>query len=275
MMLQDVHGHELTGATEVAAAHFERGTHELRCFIGDPVASADRAIAAAPDFVMAHALKGYLYGLSTEAGAQPVVEACHAAASRVAATPRERGHVAALGHLAQGRWHEAGKVLADLADAYPRDALALQAGHQVDFFTGNAPMLRARIEKALPHWDETLPGYHALLGMHAFGLEENADYAAAESAGRRAVDQIAVFGGKAGAFVLLFADRRKERAQEVVPTSVDGGGEDLVRHIAPVFAAAGLGPEDCQTMGVAVLQRSPRTGVGALHRAVHRLHDRL
>ena len=188
MMLQDVHGHELTGATEVAAAHFERGTHELRCFIGDPVASADRAIAAAPDFVMAHALKGYLYGLSTEAGAQPVVEACHAAASRVAATPRERGHVAALGHLAQGRWHEAGKVLADLADAYPRDALALQAGHQVDFFTGNAPMLRARIEKALPHWDETLPGYHALLGMHAFGLEENADYAAAESAGRRAVD---------------------------------------------------------------------------------------
>ena len=123
MMLQDVHGHELTGATEEAAAHFERGTHELRCFIGDPVASADRAIAAAPDFVMAHALKGYLYGLSTEAGAQPVVETCHAAASRVAATPRERGHVAALGHLAQGRWHEAGKVLADLADAYPRDAL--------------------------------------------------------------------------------------------------------------------------------------------------------
>ena len=86
MMLQDVHGHELTGATEEAAADFERGTHELRCFIGDPVASADRAIAAAPDFVMAHALKGYLYGLSTEAGAQPVVETCHAAASRVAAS---------------------------------------------------------------------------------------------------------------------------------------------------------------------------------------------
>ena len=48
MMLQDVQGHELTGATEEAAADFERGAHELRCFIGDPVASADRAIAGLP-----------------------------------------------------------------------------------------------------------------------------------------------------------------------------------------------------------------------------------
>jgi hypothetical protein len=57
----------------------------------------------------------------------------------------------------------------------------------LDFFTGNARMLRDRIARALPAWSRDTPGRHALLGMHAFGLEEMGDYAAAEAAGRQAV----------------------------------------------------------------------------------------
>ena len=70
----------------------------------------------------------------------------------------------------------------------PRDALALQAGHQIDFFTGNSIMLRDRIARALPNWSADMPGYHAILGMQAFGLEEMADYSAAETFGRKAID---------------------------------------------------------------------------------------
>jgi hypothetical protein len=33
-----------------------------------------------------------------------------------------------------------------------------------------------------------MPGYHALLGMHAFGLEETGDYARAEASGRLAIE---------------------------------------------------------------------------------------
>jgi tetratricopeptide (TPR) repeat protein len=64
----------------------------------------------------------------------------------------------------------------------------LLVGHQLDFFTGQSRMLRDRIARALPRWDAQMPGYHSLLGMYAFGLEESGDYARAESAGRRAVE---------------------------------------------------------------------------------------
>jgi len=49
-------------------------------------------------------------------------------------------------------------------------------------------MLRDRIARALPAWSQSIPGYHALLGMHAFGLEETGDYAQAEKQGRAAVE---------------------------------------------------------------------------------------
>jgi hypothetical protein len=71
---------------------------------------------------------------------------------------------------------------------YPRDLVALQAGHLMDFYRGSARDLRDRIARALPHWSADVPGYHAVLGMHAFGLEETGDYARAEEVGRRAID---------------------------------------------------------------------------------------
>nr|WP_287246718.1 tetratricopeptide repeat protein [Mesorhizobium sp.] len=161
---------------------------ELQCFIGDPVGSVDRAIAEDPGFVMAHVFKGYLFGLATEREAAAVAKTCHETALPLAATPREQAHVAALGHLAAGRWHEAARLLEDIAIEFPLDALALQSGHQIDFFTGNARMLRDRIGRALPSWQSGMPGYHAILGMQAFGLEEMGDYARAEKLGRMAVD---------------------------------------------------------------------------------------
>lgn len=187
-MMRDTLGLEVSGATATALDHYERSVHELQCFVGDPVASVHKAIGAAPGFVMAHVMKGYLFGLATEREATAIAAESHAAAARLGGTRREQAHVAALGKLVAGRWHDASAALEDLAIDHPLDALALQAGHQIDFFTGNARLLRDRIARALPAWSATTPGYHAMLGMHAFGLEESGDYARAESAGRRAVE---------------------------------------------------------------------------------------
>src|SRR3546814_17756679 len=49
-------------------------------------------------------------------------------------------------------------------------------------------MLRDRIARALPDWSPDMPGYHAILAMHAFGLEETGLYSPAEEKARRAVE---------------------------------------------------------------------------------------
>jgi hypothetical protein len=188
MTLKDIRGLDLTGATAAALAPYEVAVADLQCYRGDPVARVHDAISAAPGFAMAHALKAWLHLLGTEPSGLSVARAAHAEAAGAAGTARERGHVAAIGHLIGGRWHAAGRILEDVTIDAPRDALALLAGHQIDFFTGHSRMLRDRIARALPAWDEGVPGFHSVLGMHAFGLEETGAYARAEAEGRRGVE---------------------------------------------------------------------------------------
>jgi len=184
----DLHGHELSGASAGARDHYERALGLFRLYNGDPLAAADAALADSPGFAMAHLLKAWLNLLGTEPAGIDAARAAHAAAAAHCRTARERGHLAAVGHLVDGRWHDASRAILRVGTDHPHDLLALQAGHQLDFFTGNARLLRDRVARALAEWSPDMPGYHALLGMHAFGLEEMGDYGPAEVAGRRAVE---------------------------------------------------------------------------------------
>ncbi len=187
MTLLDSHGQALTGGNAESVALLETGLHQFRCYIGDPVATVDRALAASPGLVMGHVLKAYLHLLGTEPLALPAAREIHAQAATLPANDRERRHLQAIGQLCAGHWHAAGRTLEDLSADYPRDALALQTGHLADFLTGDSRMLRDRIARALPAWSQGLPAFHAVLSMYAFGLEETGRYAEAEELGRRAV----------------------------------------------------------------------------------------
>ncbi|MCC6210395.1 MAG: tetratricopeptide repeat protein [Burkholderiales bacterium] len=180
--------HEISGATDEGLARYERALRLMQCLRNDPLAEADAAIAAGPRMPMAHALKAWLLLLGTEAAALEPARQAWQAARALPMNRREAGHVRAIGALLEGHWREAARMLEDLSIEFPRDALALQVGHQLDFFTGDARMLRDRIARALPAWQPEMPGFHSLLGMHAFGLEECHDYARAEAAGRRALE---------------------------------------------------------------------------------------
>jgi tetratricopeptide (TPR) repeat protein len=180
-------GNALSGSSFASRTLYDQAMREFQIFAADPVATIDRAIADSPGFVMGHALRAWLHLLGTEPAGLPVAREALAAARALPATPQERGHLAAIAHLVEGDWMAASRAMEDVAIENPRDALALQTGHQIDFFTGNARMLRDRIARALPAWSKDMPGYHAILSMHAFGLEETGDYARAEAAGRQAV----------------------------------------------------------------------------------------
>lgn len=181
-------GNRMTAASDDAVALYEQAIHELQCYRNDPVASVQSALDADPTLVMGQVLHGYLHLLGTEPTGLPVAATDLEAAQGLPANDRESAHRRALGHLVRDEWRAAGRCLEDIAIEHPRDALALQVGHLVDFYIGDSRMLRDRIARALPQWSKDLPGYHAILGMHAFGLEETGLYARAEAVGRRAVE---------------------------------------------------------------------------------------
>lgn len=184
----DARGEPVSGASQVAIALYEQALDQFQCYSGDPLATLERAVADSPDFVMAQCFRAYLYLLSTEAAAEVAAASVLEAVAQAPTTARERRHLVALQQLLKGAWGGAISALENVLLDYPRDALALQALHLADFYVGDARGLRDHVARVLPEWSPDDPGYHALLGMYAFGLEETGDYVRAEDLGRRAVE---------------------------------------------------------------------------------------
>jgi tetratricopeptide (TPR) repeat protein len=186
-MPTDRQGNAVMGATGAAVESFDQAIDAFNLYSGDPLRLLDRAIEQAPGFAMAHIAKGYLLGLATEPRATADAKAIFAAVSGMPLDDRALSQLNALNLLLQGHWSKAARAL-DLHNArYPRDLLALQAGHLIDFYRADARDLRDRIARVLPKWSPDTPGYSIVLGMHAFGLEECGDYARAEEQGRQAL----------------------------------------------------------------------------------------
>ena len=212
MTVRDCHGLELTGASETAGGLYRDAVSAYHCYAGEPFPLLRTAMADSPGFVMAHVLIAYMTLVGSDPRVRRLGTTAVAATAGLTTTVREAGHVAAIHAIQAGEFQTAARTLEDVAIAHPHDVLALQAGQQMDFLTGDARMLRDRISRALPAWSEGMPDHHAVLGMHAFGLEETGQYARAESAGRRAIELEPRNGWAqhAVAHVLEMQDRRTE-----------------------------------------------------------------
>ncbi len=187
-MIKDRQGCALTGATAETADLYGRAVEAFNLYRDDPIGLLGQAIEATPRFAMAHILKGHLLALSTEPAATAQARETIGDVKSLELDDREAGHLEALGHMVAGEWTRAAVTLDRLSMRFPRDLVALQVGHQIDFFRANARNLRDRIARALPAWSPQTPGYSIVLGMLSFGLEETGDYVRAEEAGRRALD---------------------------------------------------------------------------------------
>ena len=187
-MVTDRQANDVSGATPEAVQHFDEALRSFNIYRGDPIGSLDAATTLAPAFSQAHLLKAFILALATEPAA--TVDAARIAADLRALplNPREASQLAILDQLIAGNWVAAASAMDFHNMRYPRDLAALQCGHLLDFYRGSARDLRDRVARALPQWSADVPGYHAVLGMYAFGLEESGDYARGEDAGRLALD---------------------------------------------------------------------------------------
>jgi hypothetical protein len=186
----DRRGNPVSSASGAALDHAEHALWQMMSFYGTPIDALDAAAAADPSWPLPHLMKaGFLLSL-TEPGLVADAQAALAAADALLAhaNQRERDHHAALQLLAAGDWHGACRDWEALLLRHPRDGLALQWAHLFDFYRGDAVNLRQRVARVLPQWDDDDPLQPYVLGMYAFGLEENQLYAQAEDAGRCALD---------------------------------------------------------------------------------------
>ena len=166
----------------------ERAIARFLCHRGEALALAREASREAPERAAGHLFEASLLLCSRdrrdfEAAALPL-----ARARVLAKTPRETAHEAALAAAAGGDYAGACRILDAAVEHDPRDLVALGVAHVFDYFLGNPSTTRGRSAKALARCDPGERGYHAVLSMHAFALQECGEYAAAEDAARRAAE---------------------------------------------------------------------------------------
>jgi tetratricopeptide (TPR) repeat protein len=190
MNLKDQFGNSVSAHNRLALDLYDHAVTELALFRANPIATIDEALAMDPGFVMGHCFKAGLLATTSERGCEAGIAAALTAAERHVghALERERMHLNAARTWLSRDFAGAAKLYGDICAEYPRDFLALQIAHLMDFLLGHTSMLRDRPAQVLGAWNERDPLRGAILGMHAFGLEECGNYGEAEATGRRAIE---------------------------------------------------------------------------------------
>ncbi|MCB4455441.1 tetratricopeptide repeat protein [Leisingera sp. McT4-56] len=146
-------------------------------------------LRAAPEFALAHALKGLSLLMLGRSELLPTArEALRDAKSFYEGSlPRERKYIDALENWLAGRPSLAIQRMEEVLDAFPQDTLAMKLSHGIRFMMGDPAGMRASIERVLPSYEPDHAGRGYLLGCHSFALEETGEFERAANTGRQAL----------------------------------------------------------------------------------------
>jgi tetratricopeptide (TPR) repeat protein len=154
---------------------------------GDPLAAARAAVRAAPGSAEAHLVEASLRLCSRDVRDFEAAGWAYARLTQLELTTHEQAHFAAITAALDGDLAAASRAYdAILADT-PHDLLALAVAQTFDYYVGNPGSQLARTTRTLESWPRTMPGYHAVLAMHAYALQECGAYEEAEAAAYRAL----------------------------------------------------------------------------------------
>jgi tetratricopeptide (TPR) repeat protein len=215
-VLSDCRGLAVTAASGEAVRHYDATLASYLRFRSDTGENLKQTLSADPDFALGHATRGYFMMLFEsrpfhERAAKSLASA-EAALAKAAVTGRERAHVDALRAWVVGDFAGAIRRWDAILIDHPRDVLALKLAQYGHFYMGDAPAMRDSLARTLHDWDEGVPGWSHVLGSYAFALEESGNYAAAERAGKRAVelDGADAWAAHAVAHVMEMQGRQRE-----------------------------------------------------------------
>lgn len=184
MNMVDKRGCSISGAAPAGLEAYERAFAAFQGWRRGAEGHVAEALREAPGFVMAHVLQAWLILCSRDPrgirSARPVL----ARAVALPTNERERLHLAAISAALADDYECTEARLSEVLRLQPRDALALQVAHSLDYLTGHVVRMNERVKAVLPAWSKEIPGYHAVLAMHAFGLEECGEYDGAERMAR-------------------------------------------------------------------------------------------
>jgi tetratricopeptide (TPR) repeat protein len=187
-MIKDAQDQMVSGATAESVTTYDKAVRAYNSGYGDALGLFDAACEAAPEFVMAHLTKAWMFTAANDPGLLPKAQGLVRTAAGLAMNDRERGHLAALQQAVAGARAAAVTLLDRHLMHYPFDLVAHQAAMLLDGFLGRFRWVRDRSARALPRWSRDMPSYGTMLAFHGFGCEEAGDYARAEDESRAAAE---------------------------------------------------------------------------------------
>ena len=190
-MMQDIFGQNTTLTTAAARDSWNKTQLAFLAHGAATPTHLGATLEAEPHFALGHIAKAMFYILLGRkellATATEAYEAAEAANRVQPISQREMFFLEALREWMKGQPKAALQYFEAALTQNPTDILALKLDHAIRFVMGDAKGMRRMIEKAMPAYDNSHPGYGYLLGCHAFAMEETGDYKLAQITGRKAL----------------------------------------------------------------------------------------
>ena len=190
MSLPDRRGLPVSAGNQRVVDFFDDAVDDVLGFGGNSERYLSEAFDLDEGFVLGHCLTALNSVIGNASSGLDQAKNSIDRASRAvdSASDREQLHLSAVKAWFESDLALASRLYQEIQLNHPTDLMALFAGHWLDFYLGDAKALMGRVDRALSDWGDSTPGYGYVLGMYAFGLEENGRYQEAEALGRQSVE---------------------------------------------------------------------------------------